>query len=80
MMNNMSGAESIGLADLFMRWCPKRRPAGYAGIDLILDKLDALTNSISEGLSREIELRQKQYAYYRDLLLNFSKPQLEVMT
>lgn len=37
----------------------------------ILDKFDALTNSISEGLPREIELRQKQYAYYRDLLLNF---------
>lgn len=40
----------------------------------ILDKFDALTNSISEGLPREIELRQKQYEYYRDLLLNFSKP------
>jgi type I restriction enzyme S subunit len=37
----------------------------------ILDKFDALTNSITEGLPREIELRQKQYAYYRDLLLNF---------
>lgn len=40
----------------------------------ILDKLDALTNSITEGLPREIELRQKQYAYYRDLLLSFPKP------
>lgn len=37
----------------------------------ILDKFDALTNSISEGLPREIELRQKQYEYYRDLLLSF---------
>ena len=41
----------------------------------ILDKFDALTTSITEGLPREIELRQKQYAYYRDLLLNFSQPQ-----
>ncbi|WP_241356849.1 restriction endonuclease subunit S, partial [Escherichia coli] len=40
----------------------------------ILDKFDALTNSITEGLPREIELRQKQYAYYRDLLLTFPKP------
>ena len=40
----------------------------------ILDTFDALTNSISQGLPREIELRQKQYAYYRDLLLNFPKP------
>jgi len=38
----------------------------------ILDKFDALTNSISEGLPREIELRQKQYEYYRDLLLDFT--------
>ena len=40
----------------------------------ILDKFDALTTSITEGLPREIELRQKQYAYYRDLLLSFPKP------
>ena len=40
----------------------------------ILDKFDTLTTSISEGLPREIELRQKQYAYYRDLLLSFPKP------
>lgn len=39
----------------------------------ILDKFDALTNSITEGLPREIELRTKQYEYYRDLLLNFPK-------
>ena len=39
----------------------------------ILDKFDTLTNSISEGLPKEIELRQKQYAYYRDLLLDFPK-------
>ena len=39
----------------------------------ILDKFDALTNSITEGLPREIELRQQQYEYYRNLLLNFPK-------
>ena len=44
-------------------------------IAAILDKFDTLTHSISEGLPREIELRQKQYAYYRDLLLSFPKPQ-----
>ncbi|SOB74896.1 type I restriction enzyme, S subunit [Marinobacter sp. LV10R510-11A] len=43
----------------------------------ILDKFDALTNSISEGLPREIALRQKQYEYYRDLLLSFPKPEAE---
>ncbi|WP_420936709.1 restriction endonuclease subunit S [Actinobacillus pleuropneumoniae] len=39
----------------------------------ILDKFDRLTNSISEGLPKEIELRRKQYEYYREQLLNFSK-------
>jgi len=41
----------------------------------ILDKFDTLTNSISEGLPKEIELRKKQYEYYRDLLLTFPKPE-----
>ncbi|PNL50033.1 restriction endonuclease subunit S [Proteus mirabilis] len=39
----------------------------------ILDNFDIITNSISEGLPREIELRQKQYEYYRDMLLSFPK-------
>ena len=39
----------------------------------ILDKFDILTTSISEGLPKEIELRKKQYEYYRDLLLTFPK-------
>ncbi len=43
----------------------------------ILDKFDTLANSISEGLPREIELRQQQYEYYRDQLLNFPKPEAE---
>ncbi|NAR99202.1 restriction endonuclease subunit S [Acinetobacter haemolyticus] len=37
----------------------------------ILDNFDALANSLTEGLPREIELRHKQYEYYRDLLLSF---------
>ena len=41
----------------------------------ILDKFDILTTSIAEGLPREIELRNKQYEYYRDQLLNFPKPE-----
>lgn len=41
----------------------------------ILDKFDLLTSSISQGLPREIELRQKQYEYYRDLLFSFPRPE-----
>jgi len=54
---------------------PVPSPEEQARIVTILDKFDSLTNSISEGLPREIKLRQKQYEYYRDLLLNFPKPE-----
>ena len=39
----------------------------------ILDKFNTLTTSISEGLPREIELRRKQYEYYREKLLTFPR-------
>ena len=42
----------------------------------ILDRFDTLTNSINEGLPKEIALRRKQYEYYRDALLSF--PRAEV--
>ena len=50
---------------------PEKSLAEQARIIAILDKLDTLTNSISEGLPREIALRNQQYEYYRDLLLSF---------
>ncbi|MGV1012950.1 MAG: restriction endonuclease subunit S [Flavobacterium sp.] len=43
-------------------------------IATILDKFEILT----EGLPQEIELRKKQYEYYRNLLLSFPKDNLEV--
>ena len=39
----------------------------------ILDSFNTLTNSLSEGLPKEIELRQKQYEYWREQLLNFTR-------
>ena len=45
--------------------------ARQTSIVAILDKFDTLTHSISEGLPREIELRQKQNEHYRNLLLSF---------
>jgi len=44
----------------------------------ILDRFDTLTNSISEGLPKEIALRRKQYEYYRDALLNFPRAEVTV--
>lgn len=54
---------------------PEKSLAEQARIVAILDQFDALTTSLTEGLPREIALRQKQYEYYRDLLLRFPKPQ-----
>ena len=39
----------------------------------ILDRFDKLINDISVGLPAEIELRRKQYEYYRNKLLNFEE-------
>lgn len=52
---------------------PVPSPDEQARIVSILDKFNALTSSITEGLPREIELRQKQYEYYRNMLLSFPK-------
>ncbi|GGF14647.1 MAG: restriction endonuclease [Kordiimonas sp.] len=62
---NKKNLESINI--------PNPAPKEKERIVAILDKFDSLTCSIKEGLPREIELRQKQYEYYRDMLLSFPK-------
>ncbi|WP_431192533.1 restriction endonuclease subunit S [Salmonella enterica] len=52
---------------------PQKSLAVQSEIVRILDAFSTLTHSISEGLPREIELRRKQYEYYRDLLLSFPR-------
>lgn len=54
---------------------PVPSPEEQARIVAFLDKFDRLTSSITEGLPREIELRHKQYEYYRDLLFSFPRPE-----
>ena len=39
----------------------------------ILDKFEALTTSLQDGLPAEIEARRKQYEYYRNKLLTFNR-------
>lgn len=39
----------------------------------VLDRFDTLCNDLTSGLPAEIEARQKQYEYYRDLLLSFGE-------
>lgn len=39
----------------------------------ILDRFDTICNDLTSGLPAEIEVRQKQYEYYRDKLLSFKE-------
>lgn len=48
-----------------------------ARIVSLLDKFDALVNDITVGLPAEIELRRKQYEYYRNKLLSFEEVSCE---
>jgi type I restriction enzyme S subunit len=70
---NMAGVPALNKKELIGFPVPVPPLAEQARIVAILDKFDALTNSITEGLPREIELRQQQYEYYRELLLSFPK-------
>jgi len=45
----------------------------------ILDKLGNCTDSITENFPREIALREKQFKYYRELLLSFPKKEQETV-
>ncbi len=69
------GVPAVNKSDLVKLEMPVPSLEKQNRIVAILDKFDALTNSLTEGLPREIELRQKQYEYYRDLLLSFPKPE-----
>ena len=43
----------------------------------ILDQFYDLINDISQGIPKEIDLRQKQYEYYREKLLSFNRKGVE---
>ncbi|HIH0956167.1 TPA: restriction endonuclease subunit S [Vibrio cholerae] len=67
------GVPAVNKSDLAKLEVPVPSITEQERIVEILDKFDMLTTSIKEGLPREIELRQKQYEYYRDMLLSFPK-------
>lgn len=69
------GVPAVNKSDLAKLEIPLLPINKQKQIVAILDKFDALTNSITEGLPREIELRQQQYEYYLDLLFSFPKPE-----
>ena len=52
---------------------PVPSPKIQSRIAKILDNFDSVCNDLNIGLPKEIELRQRQYEYWRDRLLDFSK-------
>ncbi|WP_292033673.1 MULTISPECIES: restriction endonuclease subunit S [unclassified Brevundimonas] len=68
------GIPALNAVNLKKLRIPVPALAEQARIATILDKFDTLTTSLSEGLPREIALRQQQYEKYRDLLLSFPRP------
>lgn len=73
---NMAGVPALNRKELILFKIPIPCLTEQERIVSILDKFDALTTSITEGLPREIELRQKQYEYYRNMLLSFPKEEV----
>lgn len=76
-LNNAGGVPSLTQSVLNKVKIPVPPLEEQQRIVDILDRFDKLCNDISEGLPAEIEVRQKQYKYYRDKLLTF-KPLEEV--
>lgn len=67
-IGNFAGVDMIGFKKFLIPIPPLEEQERIVSI---LDKFDTFTTSITEGLPKEIELRQKQYEYYRDMLLTF---------
>ena len=75
---NSSSFPSVDMAKLKKIKFPIPSPQTQQKVVEILDKFDTLVNSITDGLPREIELRHKQYEYYREKLLNFTELKKEI--
>ncbi|WP_223804574.1 restriction endonuclease subunit S [Lactococcus protaetiae] len=63
----------VSSADLSTMKIPVPSLSEQTHIVEILDRFDTLTSDLIVGLPREIELRQKQYEYWREQLLSFKK-------
>jgi len=63
LMSNVMGTISVPMLPL----------SEQEKIASILDRFDALTTDLSQGLPAEIEKRRQQYEFYRDKLLTFKR-------
>ena len=70
-LNKAGGVPSLTQEILIKLLIPLPPLSEQERIVSILDRFDALCHDIREGLPAEIDLRQKQYEHYRDLLLTF---------
>ena len=73
--NNVKGAsqKSFSLADIKRVPVPVPKENIQQRIAEVLDNFEAICTDLNIGLPAEIEARQKQYEYYRDLLLTFAE-------
>lgn len=72
---NQSGASYPSISDALVKKYKIPVPSLeiQSRIVEVLDKFDTVCNDLNIGLPKEIELRQKQYEYWRDQLFDFSK-------
>ena len=73
---NVSGFESVDMDALKKMPFPIPPLAEQKRIADILDKFEALTTSLSDGIPAEQAAQQKRYEYYRDLLLTFPRKEV----
>ncbi|WP_214495092.1 restriction endonuclease subunit S [Streptococcus mutans] len=71
---NQSGASYPAIADSLVKKYKLPVPSLkiQSRIVQVLDNFDTVCNDLNIGLPKEIELRQKQYEYFRDKLLTFT--------
>lgn len=70
-LNMAPGVPSLTQSMLYKIKIPIPPLAEQERIVGILDRFEALTTSLQDGLPAEIDARRKQYEYYRDRLLEF---------
>ena len=76
---NQSGSAYPAISDAKVKefMIPIPQPSEQEKLISILNNIEESFISISDCLSSEIELRQKQYEYYRNMLLSFPKEEVE---
>ncbi len=70
---NISGFASVDMKKFKQLEIPIPSIEEQNRIVAILDRFEALTTSLQEGLPAEIVARRQQYEYYRDTLLDFKR-------